>query len=144
MKEMFRSLSVCFAAGVAGGLANAIFVWAAGAFGLTALLGVAIAPAWTAPWLYQRLVWGGIWGFLFLLPVLDRRMVLRGLLYGLPPSAVQLAVIFPNVLGKGMWGLDLGALTPVVVLVANTVWGLAASWWVRRNQGASRARGYFG
>ena len=144
MNGFLRSLSICFTAGVVGGLFNGVFVWAAGAFGLTAMLGVAIAPAWAPSWLYQRLVWGGVWGVLFLLPFLEGSVFLRGLLYGLPPSAVQLAVIFPNVLGKGMWGLELGALTPALVLAANTVWGLAAAWWVCNNQGPARTRGFFG
>jgi hypothetical protein len=30
-----------------------------------------------------------------------------------------------------MLGTGLGALTPVVVVVANAVWGLAASAWLR-------------
>lgn len=144
MGGVFRSLSVCFAAGAAGGLANSVFLWAAGAFGLTSMVGVAIAPAWTPPWLYQRLVWGGLWGFMFLLPFLEGSVFLRGLIYGMLPSVVQLTVIFPNVLGKSMWGLDLGALTPLLVVLANTVWGITAAWWVRVHHGPIRGRGFFG
>jgi len=132
MAGIFRRLSVCFTAGTVGGLANAIFVWLAGAYGLSALLGVKIAPAWTPPWLYQKLVWGGLWGLLFLLPVLRGSVVLRGLLFGLGPSLVQLLFVFPEIAGKGMFGLQLGLLTPVFVLVANWVWGVIAAWWVRR------------
>lgn len=139
MATVFRRLSASFTAGVAGGLANALFVWGAGEFGLAALMGVAIAPAWSPAWLYPRLVWGGIWGGLFLLPVLDRSVFVRGVLFGLGPSAVQMLVVFPRMLGKGMFGLELGQLTPLYVVLANVVWGVAAAWWmVLNSEGPAR------
>ncbi|MFP5221958.1 MAG: hypothetical protein ACLGSA_06680 [Acidobacteriota bacterium] len=141
MVEIFRHLSVCFTAGVFGGLVNSLFVWGMGALGVFALLRVDIAPAWTLPWVYQRLVWGGIWGLLFMVPVLSRSVWGRGALLGLLPSLVQLLVVFPNVVGKGMLGLDLGTLTPVVVLVANTIWGAAAAFWMMCSQEQPRRRG---
>jgi len=55
-----------------------VAVWAAGTYHLTARLGVGIAPALTPNWLYPRLVWGGLWGFLFMLP-LHGRWWLRGI-----------------------------------------------------------------
>jgi len=133
MVAAFRELSACFTAGVFGALINAVFVWGAGAAGLSALIGVNIAPAWTPAWLYQRLVWGGIWGFFFLLPVWNGSVYLRGLVFGLAPSAVQLLVVFPNMLDKGMFGLALGDMTPVYVLIANSFWGIGAAWWESMN-----------
>ncbi len=50
-----------------------------------AALGVKIAPAFTPAWLYQRLVWGGLWGWLFLLPV--NRAILPGAGPALQPGA---------------------------------------------------------
>lgn len=141
MALVFRSLSIFFAAGVAGGLANAAFVWGSGAFGLSALMGVAIAPAWTPPWLYQRLVWGGIWGLAFVLPFFSRSVLARGLFMSLGPTAVQLLVVFPRVLDKGMFGMDLGAWTPAFVFLANAVWGVVAAWWVWMGTDARPSRG---
>jgi hypothetical protein len=40
-------------------------------------------------------------------------------------------VVFPYWQGQGMLGVRLGALTPVVVLVANAVWGVASAAWLR-------------
>lgn len=130
MPAIFRQLSVCFTSGVVGGLGNAIFVWGSGAFGLSAMMGVAVAPAWTPSFLYQKLVWGGIWGLAFVLPILSGSVFLRGVVYGLGPSAVQLLFVFPKMLGKGMYGLELGRLTPLYVILANTVWGIVAAWWM--------------
>ncbi|WP_243364548.1 hypothetical protein [Fundidesulfovibrio terrae] len=138
MAAVFRELSRCFTAGVFGGLVNSVFIWGAGAAGLSALVGVNIAPAWTPPWLYQRLVWGGVWGFLFMLPVWTGSVFFRGLVFGLAPSAVQLLVVFPEMLGKGMFGLALGGMTPVYVLIANTFWGVGAAWWEIMNHDRMR------
>jgi hypothetical protein len=131
MRGWARSLSLCFAAGVVGALANSAGVGLGGEVGLHRALGVAIAPALTKGFLYPRLVWGGLWGGLLLLPFPAAQWVRRGLLIGLVPAAVQLLVIFPYVAGKGMLGHELGAATPVVVVLWNLVWGVAASGWQR-------------
>ena len=128
--SLARSLSLAFSAGALGGLANSLAVWAFGALGITQAVGVAIAPALTAAWLYPRIVWGGLWGLLLVLP-LSFDWFRRGLVLSLAPSAVQLFVVFPLVAGKGTLGLELGPATPVLVLVFNAVWGVVASFWYR-------------
>ncbi len=130
MKKLARRISLLFAAGVMGALINSLVVWVFGAKGITPGFGVAIAPALTATWLYPRLVWGGLWGFLFLFPLLENRVLARGLVLSLGPSLVQLFIIFPNA-GKGFLGIELGALTPVFVLIFNGIWGLATALWLK-------------
>lgn len=124
-----RSLSLFFAAGALGGLANSLAVWLCGQLGISHALGVAIAPALTPAWLYPRIVWGGLWGLLFVLP-LSLGVVARGLVVSLGPSLVQLLVVFPLKAERGVLGLDLGLATPLLVLLFNAVWGVVASWWV--------------
>jgi hypothetical protein len=80
--------------------------------------------------LYQRLVWGGLWGWLFLLPLTGLSYPVRGLLYSLGPVLVQLLVVFPYQAQKGVLGLQLGYLTPLFVLVYNAVWGVVAGGWL--------------
>lgn len=125
-----RSLSLCFAAGALGGLASSLALWSFGELGVSRALGVSIAPALTPAWLHPRIVWGGLWGLLFALP-LSMDWLRRGLVLSLAPSAVQLFVVFPIRAHQGVLGLELGLLTPLLVLVANAVWGVVASWWVR-------------
>ncbi len=133
---LLRKASVSFAAGCLGGVANGLAVWLAGVKGITASFGVNIAPQLTAPWMYQRMVWGGIWGALFLLPFLKHSVLGRGLLYSLGPTLVQLLVVFPYQAGKGLLGLQLGNYTPLFVLVFNFIWGLgAAIWFVLSDEG---------
>ena len=130
MKNVFKKLSLVFAAGALGGLVNSTVLWLFGRAGITAELGVKLAPAITPAWLYPRLVWGGIWGILFLLPLAQNRPFQQGLLISLGPTIVQLFVIFPYQLNKGMMGLELGTLTPLFVLFFNAVWGVAAALWL--------------
>jgi hypothetical protein len=126
-----KEVSLTFAAGVLGGLANSLTVWLFGAVGLNQLLGVALAPALTPTWLYPRLVWGGLWGWLFLLPFPKLTYPSRGFIFSLAPSLVQIFVVFPLKAQKGVGGLELGYLTPLLVLFFNAVWGLAAALWLK-------------
>lgn len=131
MKRYAKQATVAFAAGCLGGLANSLAVWLFGKYGITHAMGVRIAPALIPVWLYPRIVWGGLWGLLFLLPLLKGRIVSRGLLISLGPTLVQLLVVFPYKAGKGMLGLKLGLLTPLFVFIFNAVWGLTTAWWIK-------------
>ncbi len=130
MKLSVKNISLVFVAGCLGGLANAVFVWLFGAIGLTGALGVHSAPAFTPSFLYQRLVWGGLWGGLFLLPLTGLSYPVRGLLYSLGPAIVQLLVVFPYKAQQGFLGLQLGYLTPLFVLFYNAIWGVVAGGWL--------------
>lgn len=131
MDAAAKRLSLAFAAGALGALANGVALWLAGNFGVTAAIGVAIAPHLTPAWLYPRICWGGLWGLLFALPVLERSWVLRGFVLSLAPTIVQLFFVFPEKTAAGTMGLGLGHLTPLVVLAANGLWGLVAAGWYR-------------
>ena len=121
-----KKVLIFFAAGCLGALTNSITVWLFGEFGITASFGVSIAPSLTANYLYPRIVWGGIWGVLFVLPMLQSKLLLKGTVLSLIPTAVQLIVIFPQA-HKGIAGLDLGLYTPLFVLFFNWVWGIVAA-----------------
>jgi len=130
MKSFTRLLSLTFAAGVVGALANSLVAWIFGSTGITVALGVKMAPALTPAWIYPRLVWGGLWGLLFILPLFAASPVVRGIVYSIPPTLVQLMLVFPHSLGKGMLGMELGTLTPAFVVLFNAVWGIVASLWL--------------
>ena len=122
-----KKLLIFFSAGCLGALANSITVWLFGNIGITSSFGVSIAPALTPGWLYPRIVWGGIWGLLFILPMLQSKLLLKGAVLSLFPTAVQLFVLFPLKAHKGMAGIDLGLLTPLFVLFFNWVWGVVTA-----------------
>ena len=127
MNAWVRKVAICFSAGCVGGLVNSLVVWLAGYGGLTIALGVGIAPELTAGWLYPRIVWGGLWGLLFLLPMLNSSPIRRGLLLSLGPTLAQLFIVFPLVASKSLFGMQLGPLTPLLVTLFNAVWGVTAS-----------------
>jgi hypothetical protein len=131
MRKFFRTMTLAFSAGALGGLANGLCVWLAVKYGLTAALGVSLAAPLSPAWIYPRIVWGGIWGLLFIVPLWERNPFLRGLFFSLGPTLVMLFVIFPLRLGKGMMGLDLGTWTPAFVILFNAVWGWTAALWMR-------------
>ena len=141
---MFKNLeinpSLAFTAGCLGALANSLTVWFFGVASITGLLGVGIAPALTPAWLYPRIVWGGLWGFLFMAPVMKGKSIhLKGALFSIFPTLIQLLVVFPLKAKKGVLGLDIGLATPVFVIVFNLVWGLVAAEWIRRSNSGAQA-----
>lgn len=126
-----RQSLIAYAAGSVGALANSLAVWAFGAAGINAMLGVAIAPHLSPHWLYPRLVWGGLWGLTFLWPGWRSRWLAKGSLISLLPTAAQLFIVFPILAHKGVAGLELGLLTPLCVLFFNWVWGVTTAAVIR-------------
>jgi len=123
-----KKISSAYVGGALGALVDSFNIWILGKIGFTALIGVELRPVFKLEWLYPRLVWGGIWGFLLLLPFFKGRATLRGILMSLAPTAMVFFVVFPS-MGKGKFGLGFGLLTPLLVLLLNFVWGIIASYW---------------
>jgi hypothetical protein len=123
MVSLLRKSSVLFALGAFGGLVTALVIWLAGLAGVTGLFGVAIAPPLSADFVYPKIVWGGMWGWLGFLPIVATGWALRGIIVSLVPAAASWFYFLPAD-GAGLLGLSLGLLTPVVVLGFTMVWGL--------------------
>ncbi|HYB09849.1 MAG TPA: hypothetical protein VEJ16_09275 [Alphaproteobacteria bacterium] len=123
MRELLRSAALAFSAGAIGGLVNR------GALVLLGVMGLMDHPDISKEWLYQAITWGGLWGFLFLIPW-GAPWWLRGLVFGLGPSAGVWFVIYPFSLGAGVFGLDWGFTAALIPLIANSAWGIAASGWL--------------
>jgi len=122
-----KKLLLMFAAGCIGGSANSLTVWLFGDIGISQLMGVAIAPGLSPQWLYPRIVWGGLWGLLFVMPFMSSKIFWKGSLLSLAPTAVQLFIVFPLKAHKGIAGLELGLLTPLLVVFFNWIWGVATA-----------------
>jgi hypothetical protein len=130
MEIFLRRISLLFSAGALGGLTNSVALWALGRFGVTAMIGVKMDPKLVPMWLYPRIVWGGLWGLLFLIPMFKHSPFKRGVLVSLAPTVMQLFVLFPFRAYKGYLGLELGTMTPVLVVILNAVWGITAAYWL--------------
>jgi len=129
MRHWLRLLALCYAAGTVGGLAKGGVVLLLKSAAVTAPAGAALAGALPSG-LYSRLVWAGIYGLLFALPLMRSSLLLRGLLWGLCVCALQL-VVYP------LWShgaLHLLAWSTLSVIVLNCVWGVVASASLRLTQ----------
>ncbi|RMF45822.1 MAG: hypothetical protein D6751_06535 [Deltaproteobacteria bacterium] len=128
MNRSSALFAVCFTAGALGALVNSLAAHYAGSLGLFGLIGVKLHPPLALAWLYPRLVWGGLWGLVYFFTIgrvrTRRHWVRKGLWVSLLPTAVQLTIVFPNFTSHGMFGLGLGTLTPLAVLLLNGIWGL--------------------
>jgi hypothetical protein len=142
MAPLLRRVSVGFTGGVLGALVNSWVVVSLGKLGVAQKFGVALAPQWSAAFLYPRLVWGGLWGLLFAWSFRSNRWPVsvfsRGILLSLFPTGFQLLYVFPVLAHKGIFGTSLGRLTPLFVFLLNVVWGWAAALWVHLEQGRHR------
>jgi len=125
--ELSKTIIVLFAACCLGALANSLAVLVFGTTGITGAMGVSISPAMTPNWLYPRIVWGRLWGLLFLLPLHKTNIFSKGAILSLGPTVIQLFVIFPLKAHKGLAGLELGLLTPLLGVVFNWGWGVSAA-----------------
>lgn len=125
---MIRKISGAFTGGALGAFLGCVFIWLLGRAGITAWLGVSLRPQFTALWLYPRLVWGGLWALLLILPFLRQKTALRGMAMSLAPTTMMFILVFPE-MGLGIMGLRAGLLTPLLVLLLNFGYGLMASFW---------------
>ncbi|MFS1523710.1 hypothetical protein ACL7TT_06270 [Microbulbifer sp. 2304DJ12-6] len=125
MREFLRNLSLCFAVGCFGGLCYALGLWAMGHYGFTHWLGVDLAPRLNSAYLYQRIVWGGLCGLLLMLPWRSA-WLLRGIALSLVPAGLLLLYLLPQ-RGYDYGAFMLGYMTPVVIMLACALGGIAAS-----------------
>lgn len=131
--------------GLLGGLAYLAFAWLGGLVGLPGLVGSGWEVRVGAGAWMSRAAAGTGWGLLLglLLGRLPGRgPVRRGLLFSLAPALWTLAVTFPG-LEFGWFGVRLGALTFVPVVLYHLVWGLVAGrtlGWARETDLAPLSR----
>jgi hypothetical protein len=120
--DVLRRLSLAFASGCFGVLLFYVAIRAGLAAGLINPPEAALKFLTSKAFLYRQVVWGGIWGFAFMIPFLKGKWWLRGPIVGFVAS---LAAIF--VFGSG-------AIPPAPRLIAILVlnmgfWGLTAAFW---------------
>ena len=113
-----------FAAGGAGGAANVltlIIIWQ------FILPGPPLTEEFLKGLLYRQVTWGGIWGFVFLIPIpfLNRNWWLRGIVWGAAATAVALFVFKV---------VPFSVTNVIIGLVVNSgSWGQVASWLYKKS-----------
>jgi hypothetical protein len=121
---IFRQLTLGFGAGAFGAVILALVSAALNALKVQELIGLPPPPTPESylPLFYRIVVWGGLWGLLLVVPVMNRAWWLKGIIIG---ALATLAILFY---------FNPGVMTPPMrfayVLVLNCFWGLAAgAWW---------------
>lgn len=123
MQKWLRDIALVFAAGCAGALAKTGVIWLCLHF--SSLHGVAsyLSGAQYPAGFYARIVWGGIGAALFLLPLVRKSWLVRGLCWGIIAALLQL-VALPLLSGGSVHF----ALIPILAaLVLSCVWGITTA-----------------
>jgi hypothetical protein len=129
MPPLIQRAYLCIAAGAIAGLLTTILIWAFSEAGMFARLGIPMAPELHVSWLYQRSFWGGLWGPVFIVPLLRHSAQWRrGVLFGIAPGLLTLLVFNPLKDGIGLFGLQWGLAWPLLVLFFTVLWGAVAGW----------------
>eukprot|EP00891_Asterochloris_glomerata_P007390 jgi/Astpho2/7390/Aster-01979 len=105
-------VSCALTAGAVGGVVNSLIAPVFGVLHITTALGVAIAPPFDKEQAVQAYI------VTLKLCIVSARII---------PSLVQIFLVFPLTTNAGIGGVKLGILTPLFVLVFNTLgWSLPA------------------
>ena len=135
MHKFVGNLLQVFGAGAIGGLLQTLLIWVVGQLGLFALLQLPLKFELHPAWFYQRIAWGGLWGLLFLIPLLKSvPHWKRGLVFGIVPALASLFLFLPFKDGHGYLGLNLGVMMPVVVVAFGLIWGMIVGTLLDRTQ----------
>ena len=125
MRRPAALISICFCAGILSALVGLSAVWAWGMLGLPDLTGYVVRPLLAPDGFYPRLIWGGLWGFLFFVTVGSARTrkhwMRKGVLISLLPTLLYLILFLPDQVGSG---LTFSLASPAIVTVVNLIWGV--------------------
>lgn len=121
--RVLRQLFNCVLAGSIGSLLACLMLRGAVAVGFEVPVRVGDA-GFCLGWAVPRMVVWSLWGVLFLLPFLSNRLVRKGLLISLVPSAFMFLEVLLH--ANGQW---IGAAI-AFVLVFNAVWALCTAGWL--------------
>lgn len=143
--DLSTRLAAGLLGGALGGVAHLLVAWVLAVSDLPGLLGVDLA-VWLTPWeLAGRAGVGALWGLAFgvLHPwVPGADPLRRALWFSAVPALWTLVVVFPG-LKYGLFGVELGALTFVIVGAHHLVWGAVAGAvvrWAERTESAPLSR----
>ncbi|MCW5771082.1 MAG: hypothetical protein KIT16_05550 [Rhodospirillaceae bacterium] len=118
----FRLLTLGFGAGAFGACVLAVVVVALARLHVPEMLGLPVVARAFPEELYRIVVWGGIWGVLLAVPVMNRSWWLKGAIIGVLATVALVVYFHPAVRTP--------PIQIVYALLLNIVWGFAAGlWW---------------
>ena len=103
-----------------------VALWLLGYYGVMAKVGVGLSTGLSEYGMYRTVVHGGLWGFLFFLPMLNGALIRKGMVLALLPALFELLFVYPRQ-GHGWFAVNLGILAPLVIALKWQLWGLVAA-----------------
>ncbi|SDZ77490.1 hypothetical protein SAMN05660420_00245 [Desulfuromusa kysingii] len=135
MPKSSALLAVCFVAGLLGALASCLFLWGCNELGITRFIGVNLVQSIDIKKLYPQIFIGGLWGlgyfFTVGIPRHRRYWVRKGIWFSAIMSLTAIFYLYPYVYYQGVAGINLGILTPLLIILANMVWGVFTGFFAR-------------
>lgn len=126
MSDRLGKVISCLIAGCLGGVAANVLNLIFGYINIPMFLGVDISSDTTIGHIYLDLFFGGLWGLLFLIPILHDYLILKGIVLSVIPTLFQLLVILPLLQNVQPFAFEYGQLMPLYILLLNLAWGIAA------------------
>ena len=128
-------LAVSFVSGLLGGVGKSLLLWACHHWGIFTFIRVNLTQHLSLDHLYPAMFTGGLWGLFYFLfvgtPRQRRRWIRKGLWISLAPTLVAIFYLYPSVYQRGIGGINLGWLMPVVIFTANLCWGFCTGFFTR-------------
>lgn len=118
----FRLLTLGFGSGAFGACVLGLVAFALARLHVPEMLGLPTVERRVPEELYRIVVWGGLWGVLLVVPVMNRAWWLKGAIIGVLATVALVVYFNPS--------LRTPPIQIVYALVLNIVWGFAAGlWW---------------
>ncbi len=119
MSQWLRQLALCFAAGAGGALCISVLGFVCARYAIPLHLPASLAESTLA----LRVVEGGLWGCLFLIPLAGSSVLVSGLIWGLVITVIE-ALVLPLLYRSG---LHLAPLPLLFAALAHCLWGLTTA-----------------
>ncbi len=137
MKTAKKILALLLA-GAVGGFCNSLAVWSLSTLGITPATGFSMVPDTSPQWWLRRIFASALWGIILLLPVQNKRPVIKGILLSVLPWLSSVLYVFPVRMHTGFFGLGFGLGTPLWTLFFAMVWGVTAMLFLEKFYPATR------
>jgi len=118
---MLKKLPVVFSSGAFGGFIEVLTYYIFSLTGIVAIFGMPAAPGWKPEMVYRPVVWGGLWGIVFLIPFLDELYILKGIVLSILPTLAAWFIFIP---GKMPVNMRPGLMALLLIVIQNAIWGI--------------------
>lgn len=131
MRQTCKKISLLFAAGCLAAFIVSLLAWLSGLLEIPSHFHVKMTPTLTIEWLFMRTIWGGVFAWLFFLPMMERLYIIRGLVYSFIPMIIELFILMPVFKKEGLLGASLGEYAFAFVIIYSLIWGLITGIWYK-------------